>query len=159
MKTLENHEKAEKVARILSIISGISIAIGIIAGILYLIFHKSWMDAVAVSGLTLFMLPFLALQIAMPANIEQFGTKSLGWKSLLFFLILFPFVDIWVLTGINALFHFIPDYHLITDRVLRNEIRISSWHQSKIWLGMIYFSLLIAGFIIRIIRERRQQVA
>lgn len=154
MKTLENYYRVEKIMKVISIISGIAMITGLVAGVLYLIFEKSYLDTIACYGLTLFVLPILAIQIAMPANIEQYGTKSMGAWSWLFFLVMFPFADAWFLTGINALYHFFPNYHLIADKVLKEETRISSNHQFWLGVAIIYFSLIIIGFIIRIIKER-----
>jgi hypothetical protein len=158
MKTLKNDYRIEKMMKVISIISGVAVITGIIAGVLYLIFEKSYLDTVACYGLTLFVLPVLAIQIAMSANIGQYGTKGMGGWSWLFILIMFPFADAWFLAGINALYHFFPNYHLIVDKVLKEETRISSDHQ--FWLGVviIYFSLIIIGFIIRIIKEKKNKI-
>ena len=154
MKTLENYYRVEKMIKVISIISGVAMIIGLIAGVLYLIFEKSYLDIIACYGLTLFVLPVLAIQILMPANIEQYGTKSMGAWSWLFFLVMFPFADAWFLAGINALYHFFPNYHLVVDKVLREEARIIYNHNFWLWTAIIYFSLITIGFIIRIIKKR-----
>ena len=158
MKTLENHEKIEKVVNILCIISAVAFATGITATVLWLIFGKSFLSIIACYGFTFFMLPFLALQIAMPANIGQYGTKAVGRFSWVFFLVVFPFVDMWFFTGINALYHIIPNFHLITDKVLREEAAINSTRQAWFWIAIIYFSLITIGLIIRMIRDKRKKV-
>ena len=47
----------------------------------------------------------MLLQFFMSAGIYP---KGLGWVYLLFYLILFPFVDMWFFTGIEAAFDFLP---------------------------------------------------
>ncbi|NCU28049.1 MAG: hypothetical protein EOM85_00010 [Candidatus Moranbacteria bacterium] len=88
--------KVEKVAEIICILSIVAVVIGLLAGILYLNLKISYLDTIACYGFTLFVLPILALQIAIPANIGQYGAKNMSHIFLiLLFSVIFPFVDAW----------------------------------------------------------------
>lgn len=149
MKTLEISKRNEKIVLVLSLMSVIAIIVGIVSGILYLMYKKEYLDTVAVYGLTAFMIPFVLLQVAMPANYHNFGINSLRWFSLVFFLILFPFCDMWFFAGINALYHIVPDYHFVKDAILQETLRYESARQSFTYIGIIYVSLISLGFLIR----------
>jgi hypothetical protein len=126
MKTqdlLISHKRTENVARILSVVSLNGVIVGIIFGFLYLIYKNPIYDTLAVYGLTLFILPFVLLQFFMTAG---FYGNGLGWIYVLFYLVLFPFVDIWFFSGINAIFQIIPNYH-IKDTLARTEFIERSW--------------------------------
>lgn len=153
MKELESYKRSEKIVLILAVMSVIGIVTGIVFGILYLIYGKEYMDTVAVYGLTTFMVPFLCLQVAMPANYHNFGINSLGWISLFFFLILFPFCDMWFFAGINALYHIVPDYHFVRDSILQETLRYAAMKQSWTYIGIIYTSLVSLGFLLRIFKK------
>lgn len=151
---LENAQRAEKVAKILSIISITAIAIGIIAGVTSLINGSKLLDTIATYGLTLFVLPYIVLQVAMPANISTYGTKSMGMVSWAFFLIVFPFVDLWFFSGINALYNIVPDYHIIDDRTIRELARDQYVKEAWAYIATIYFSLIGLGLTIRFFKKK-----
>lgn len=142
---MQSYQKTEKT---LSIISLSLLAIGIISGVLSLIYQIKFLDTVAVYGLTAFITPFLLLQVAMTANVHTYGIRTMGKLSWLFYLILFPFVDLWFFSGMNALYHLVPNYHLV-DRSLREVVREESMIQSLTYIGIIYFSLIGLGLLLR----------
>lgn len=158
MKELESYKRREKIVHILSVMSLIGIITGMVFGILYLIFEKEYMNTVAVYGLTTFMVPFLCLQVAMPANYHNFGINSLGWISLVFFLIMFPFCDMWFFAGINALYHIVPDYHSVKDPILQETLRYAAMKQSWTYIGIIYASLVSLGFLLRIFKKPDRKI-
>lgn len=142
---MQSYQKTEKT---LSIISLSSLAVGMIAGVLSLIYKIKILDTVAAYGLTFFITPFMLLQVAMTANIHTYGTRTMGKLSWLFYLVLFPFVNLWFFSGINALYEIVPNYHL-ADRSLRNAVRETSMRQSWTYIGIIYFSLIMIGLLLR----------
>ena len=152
MKTndlLVSYERKEKIAKFFSIVSLIGIIVGILFGILYLIYENSLFDTIAVCGLTLFVLPFVLLQFFMTAHLYGNG---LGWVYLLFYLILFPFVNMWFFSGINSLFHFIPTYYYSHNRGTGITIAEIEEYRRQAWLfvGGIYFLFNGAGLLWRI---------
>src|SRR3989344_3371870 len=155
MKKTKNNKTAEKMMLSLCLVSIVSIIIAIVFGVLYLIFAKEYMDTVAGYGLTIFMLPVLILQIAISANTSYIEPeiKQKYWLYPIFFLIVFPFADMWFFNGINALYDIVPNYHYIHDRILREEIRIESMQQSWKYIGIMYISLISFGFLLRIFKR------
>ena len=149
MKTLENYERNEKIVRGLSIVSAIGFIATVIFGFLYLIYGKKYMDDLGGYGLMVFIFPFLLLQIAMPANFHYFGINSLGWRSLFFFLIMFPFCDALFITGMGTIFKFISFPHHDAYHGIQSAIRQEATRLTMIYGLIIYVSLISIGFIIR----------
>ncbi len=155
MKTqdlLVSYERKEKVAKIFSFVSGIGVVSGIIFGILYLIFKNPLFDTIAVYGLTIFILPVVLLQFFMTAGI-YYGV-GLGWIYVFFYLFLFPFADMWFFSGVNAIYHIIPDYHVM-DAITRSDFTEKSW----LYIGGIYFFVIVLGLIWRMGKNITKNVA
>ncbi len=146
-----SYKRKEKIVRIFSIVSAIGIIIGVIFCLLYLIYKNPLFDTIAVYGVTIFILPFVLLQFFMTAGIYGVG---FGWIYLFFYLFIFPFVDILFFSGVNVLFHIIPDYHIM-DAVARNNLIEKSW----LYIGGIYFSIIILGLIWRMGKNITKNVA
>ncbi len=109
---LDLYYRTKKIEKILSVVSMSGLAIGLIFLILTTIFnlHLSGTiyDTIAVIGISLvFMFPFLLMQFFISAGLYQ---KGLGWIwYLVFYLILFPFVNMWFFAGIDFLFDLLPN--------------------------------------------------
>lgn len=155
MKTqdlLVSYERKENVAKIFSFVSLIGIIVGIIFGLLYLIYENSPYDTIAIYGLTIFMLPFVLLQFFMTAGIYGNG---LGKIYFLFYLLLFPFVNMWFFSGINAIFHIIPTYYYSHNRGTGitmaeiEELRRQAW----LCVGGIYLLMNGLGLLWRILKK------
>ncbi|MGY4884275.1 MAG: hypothetical protein ACP5NZ_01720 [Nanobdellota archaeon] len=138
---LISHKRTEKIAHTLSLISLIGIIEGIIFGCLYLIYENPIYDSLAVVGLTVFIFPFVLLQFFMSAGLYGEG---MGWLYLLFYAILFPFIDMWFFAGLNSLFNVLPNYHLV-EGMMREEFMTKSW----ICIGIIYLLVNCSGFLYR----------
>jgi len=144
----------ENIAKTLSIVSLIGISTGIVIYVLSLALgftlEGTIYDTIAVIGVGIvFMLPFVALQFFMSADIYH-GT-GMGWLYLPFYLILFPFVDLWFFTGINELLGILPSPYRTTDPVMARET-----YQTLTFLysGLIYAVLNGAGLAYRIINNQ-----
>lgn len=146
---MQSYQKTEK---ILSIFALSSLVIAIISGVLSLIYKVKFLDTVAVYGLTAFITPFLLLQVAMSANYHTYGIKTMGKLSWVFYLLIFPFVNLWFFSGINALYHIVPNYHLV-DRTLRDAVQEESMRQAWTYIGIIYISLIALGFLLRFFKK------
>ena len=149
---MKSYQKTEKV---LSIISLCSLVIGLISAVLFLIYKVKFLDILAVYGLTVSIVPFLILQVAMSANFHTYGIKAMGKISWLFYLLLFPFVNLWFFSGINALYQIVPNYHLV-ERSLRDIVYEESIRQSWTYIGIIYFSLIGLGLLLRNFKKPTQ---
>lgn len=158
MKNLSNYERNDKIVRIVCMISLLSIFIGIVACVLYLIFKIDFLDIIAVYGVIFFLLPVLLLQTAMPANWHRFGIKNIGSVSWFFFLFMFPVADVGFLCSMNSLYHLIPNFHLITDIVAKEEVRIESMHLFLIYLAVIYVSLIGLGFVFSLFKNKNKNL-
>lgn len=152
---MKSYQKTEK---ILSVISLGSFAIAVVSGVLSLIYKVKFLDTVAAYGLTVFITPFLLLQVAMSANFHTYGIKSMGKLSWFFYLIIFPFVNMWFFAGINSLYKIVPNYHLV-DRTLRDAVREESMRQSWAFIGIIYISLIGIGFLLRFFKKPQTTLA
>lgn len=147
---MNSYQKSERVTKILSIFSITSLVIAISSFVLYAFFGGKTFDTIAVAGLTAFMLPVLVLQVAMPANFHVFGTKGMGtvW-SLVFFLLLFPFADLWFFSGISTLFNIIPDYHSVINGSMKELVRNEAMKEAWTYIGSIYVGLISIGLLLR----------
>lgn len=114
------------------------------------------LDSIAVVGALVFMLPFFLLQFAMPSGLlDRFGfqTDIPFWGKAMFYLLVFPFANMWMLAGADAMFHFLPNYHAAMMQGFGREIVQAMRHESTIqaWtiIGIAYSSLLFLGLITR----------
>lgn len=154
MTTEQTYERNEKIVKLFSIFSLVSLGGGLVAAIMGIILKSDYLlNTVAVYGLTLFVVPFLALQIAMFAGFHTYDIKNMGWLSV-FFLVIFVFIDAWFFSGINVLYNIIPNFRLIEDRAMRAELRAESLKESWKYIGMIYVTLIGTGLTIRSFTKR-----
>lgn len=149
---MESYQKTEK---IISVISPSSLAIGLISGVLSLIYKAEFLDTIAVYGLTLFITPVLILQVAMTANVHTYGIRSMGKLSWVFYLLVFPFANFFFFAGINALYDIVPNYHLV-ERSLRHAAAQESFRLTSTYVGVIYFSLIGLGILLRNFKKPNQ---
>ena len=109
---LDLYYRTKKIEKILSLISMFGLATGLIFLILTTIFNLppdgTIYDTIAVIGISIvFMFPFLLMQFFMSAGLYQ---RGLGWIwYLVFYLFLFPFINMWFFTGIDFLFDLLPN--------------------------------------------------
>ena len=143
------------VTGICSIFSIASMVIFVISAALFLYSKAPIFDTICVISLTAMFSPFLITQVTLTAGADgpfvSAGEmpKFLRW---LFYLLIFPFVNLWVFTGVNSLFEFIPSHHLVGG-VLR---RGYDHHEALIFIGALYSILIIAGLIWRALRKNQQ---
>lgn len=146
---MNSYQKSERVTKILSIFSIASLVIAIVSFVLYAFFGGKTFDTIAVVGLTAFMLPVLVLQVAMPANFHIFGTEGMGAWSIFFFLLIFPFADLWFFSGLSTLFNIVPNYHSVINGPMRELVRNEAMKEAWIYIGSIYVVLIITGLLLR----------
>lgn len=155
---LVSYERKEKIVKFFSIASLIGFVLGVISGVLWTIYEKPIYDIITTCGLIMLILPFVLLQFFMTAGIYGNG---FGWIYFLFYLLLFPFVDMILFSGINALFHIIPTYYYSHNRGTGITIAEIEEFRRQAWLciGGIYIFLNGAGLLWRIrnnLFKRRQ---
>ncbi|MEI7452543.1 MAG: hypothetical protein WCK37_05095 [Candidatus Falkowbacteria bacterium] len=162
MRNSESFQISEKVVKTFSLISIVSIIIAICSGLYYLLVAKiAILDTVACYGFTLFVVPFLIFLPVMVANYSK-GlsidnsefTKPIMW---FFFIIINPFIIMWFLSGLNALYHFVPDYH-VADRILAEVLRNNFQQKMFSTFIMIYGSLISVGLILRMFKINSRTV-
>ena len=117
--------------------------------------NEIW-DLISVVGALLWMLPFFMGQYALPSGLlERLGlqTDIPFWGKAIFYILVFPFANMWMLTGVNALFNFLPDYHAAITQGFGKEIveamRYESTVQAWTIIGITYASLVTLGLITR----------
>jgi hypothetical protein len=142
-------DRERNVVEFFALISIIGIVMGIIFEVLYVIYENSLFDTIAVYGFIAFVFPFVLLQFFMSAGLYGNG---LGWIYLLFYLFLFPFVNMFFFSGINILFHIVPTYHYSHNRGTGITMAEIEEFRRQAWLlvAMIYVLFNGAGLLWRI---------
>ncbi len=120
------------------------------------------LDLIALMGCIAFILPFFLLQFAMPSGLlNHFGfqTDIPFWGKAMFYILVFPFANMWMLSALDSALHFLPNFHeamvqgqgLLIVRALREQ-----W-QSQAWLiiGISYFAMIGAGLLFREIFQNK----
>lgn len=155
---MKNNQKKEKVALCATIISIAGLVVAIALEICNFIIKLPILDTIAVYGLVIFILPFVAFQFVMTAGIskDMYGEipKAAMW---LFYLIIFPFSDIWFFSGINALFNIIPDYH-VADTMMRPILRNDYMRESLCFIAGIYCLLIGLGLVWRSLGSKNKAI-
>ncbi len=146
---------AENISRMLSIMSMASVVIGLVAALLSAITGSHIFDTIMVAGLVGFILPAAVSQVALTAGVYgpniSLTDISKGWFWM-FYLLIFPFCDLFLFSGINELFQLIPRVQ-ISDSLLVSEYMKYSW----LSIGGIYFGLIAIGLTWRKIRVNNKR--
>lgn len=152
MKSTENsdktYERNEKIMKAFSLFSVVMLVVAIVFGLLALITNNNYYDVVAVSGFTLFVAPALLLEIAMPAGWHTTDIKSMGKAKYLFYFFVFPAANLWFLAGLNALFHFLPDYHHLARGSFE---QMMAYNQFRTEAGLMILGMTVGLFAIGLI--------
>jgi len=149
---LDSYYRTEKIEKILSLISILGLAIGLIFLILITIFNlaldETIYETIAVIGITIiFMFPFLLMQFFISAGLYQ---KGFGWLGhLIFYLIVFPFVIMWFFAGVDFLFDLLPNPRQLDLAMAGMTLEEYRQEAGKYILG-IYLILNGAGLLYRI---------
>jgi len=141
----------------------------LVAMLINLVFFKGsnqiW-DTIAVAGALLMMLPFFMGQFIFPSGLlERIGFQSdiPFWGKAMFFIFVFPFANIRMLTGANALFSFLPDYHAAMTQGFGKEIVEAMRYEStvKAWtiIGITYATMITLGLITRGVLRKKINLA
>lgn len=111
MKTIDFLISKTREEKIVYFVSWVSI-LGMGFGLIFILFSvlssnpKPIYDTLSALGIgVIFMFPFVLLQFFTSAGL--YG-KGMGWIYFPFYLILFPFADIWFFSGINVVFDILP---------------------------------------------------
>jgi hypothetical protein len=153
MKTKKN--SAEVLGSVFQLI-GISGFVIFVAVLLITVLHKSNgpLDVIGVIGAIMFMIPFFSIQFLMPSGIlKKIKVDNVPfWGKLVFYLFLFPVVNMWMLSAFNAAFSFLPEYRLgfvggdmELAKAMYHEFLVRSWTI----IGIAYFGLLGLGVLFR----------
>lgn len=152
---------------------GLSVAASQIIGIVALIISTSInlfvykgesqiLDLISIIGWIAFILPFFVAEFALPSGLlDRFGVQTdiPFWGKFVFYVILFPVINMWLLSGVDALFHILPDFHaamaqgasMTTVRALREQWQNQGW----MIVGITYFVMIGSGLLFRIIFGRK----
>lgn len=114
------------------------------------------LDFIEVIAALVFMTPFFLLQFVMPSGLLSRFESQVDitfWGNLMFYLMIFPFADVWMVAAADSLFHFLPDYHAAMAQGFDRNIVIIMHHDAtnESWtiVGIIYVSLISLGLIVR----------
>lgn len=162
MKTDKNY--AEKINLMVALTVGLGMLTMLVSMVVNLVFfkgsHPIW-DSIAVVAALIFMLPFFIGQFALPAGLlERLGFQANipFWGKAMFYILVFPFANMWMLAGVNALFHFLPDYHAAMMQGLGRDIVEAMRHESAIMalkiIAVAYLTAIFLGLITRALSKR-----
>lgn len=154
MKSYAEYKRNEKITKFISKISMIAVIIAIIGVFLNLFINEPFIDTISLTGIVVFMLPMILLQIAMPANWHNFGTNSMGNWSYLFYIIIFPLSDIWVINGLNGLFHFLSNYQSENNQLFRMVARAEYFNLILLYSAILYVFLITIGLLLRFFKKK-----
>jgi hypothetical protein len=151
-------------------ILGITSAISLIAIILSLIIDLYFFDGanqicgfIRTIGVLAFMMPFLVLQFTMTAGLmDRFDgqtnipfSNTPFWGKVMFYLIVFPFADMLVISALDDLFHFLPNYQEAMaqgyDRVVVRAMFQQWQSQALIIIGITYTSIIGIGLLFKVV--------
>lgn len=150
---MKTKKSLEEVAKPAAIISMSGFAVFIVLSVVDTFFTKigSTLDFTACVGALIFMMPFFALQFVMPAGLLD--TKDIPfWGKLMFYALAFPFANIWMLSSLDSMFHFLPDFHAAMshgDMILSQALRQQWQQQGWAIMGATYVVMIGGGIIFK----------
>ncbi len=159
MKTKKS--SAEWFSYILGTISTIGLVAVIVSLLVNYFFFNQTLELVGLIGVLAIMMPFLILQFMMTAGLmDRFGgqtdipfSNTPFWGKVIFYLIVFPFADMLVISALDGLFHFLPNYQKAMaegyDRLMV-EAMFEEWQsQALVIIGITYVSIIGIGLLFR----------
>jgi len=110
-------------------------------------FHQT-LKLVFWMGILVMMMPVVVLQFIMPAGLlSRFDIQISFLSKIMFYLVIFPFVDVLVISALDEFFHFLPTY-----QEYEMGSMIEKWQsQIRKIIGITYVSIICAGLLFRII--------
>ena len=149
----------DRTSKITALFSLIMVITGIVSALIYLLVIQSpVLDTISVLGLTLWMSPFIFDQIAFTAGTRGFfidHDEIPKWVARMMYLFIFPFVNMFVFSGIISLFHLFP----LREKI--NGIWVRADHSQEMWasLAVMYGVLITIGLIWRYFRSKKLSIA
>jgi len=150
----QENKKAD-ISKIISLFSMVSVAVALLAALLLAITGNHIFDTIMVTGLVGFILPAAVMQVVLTAGVYGPNisltdiSKAWFW---VFYLLIFPFCNLFLFAGINELFQIFPRAQ-ITDTLLVSEYMKYSW----LSIGVMYFGLIAIGLIWKKIRANNKR--
>jgi hypothetical protein len=98
--------------------------LGLLLGVLNIYFKSSGLGTIALIGVTFGVIPFILWQFLLSADIPALKLDTSSCEKLtriLFYILLFPVVDAWFVTGLNSLFSFVPTPDIGVDLALKGK--------------------------------------
>lgn len=123
------------------------VIIGVVCGLVGISIKSQLLGMIAAGCLTLSVLPLLLTQVAFTVGVEGFilnPTEYFKRFKRALYIILFPFINLYFLVGLNILFKFYP--------MCKSWIRNDYLQESVICLLALYTTLVVAGLIWRYLR-------
>lgn len=162
MKTKKNFSEALRLITALTSGTGVVlIVVAMMVNIFIFNYSNQILDSISVIGALIFMLPFFMLQFAMPSGLLdrfRFQTNIPFWCEAMFYFMVFPFINMWMIAAADAMFHFLPNYHEAMVQGFSREIVQTMRHENAIqaWtiISITYGSLLFLGLITRGISKK-----
>lgn len=164
MKTKKNFsELLGLVAASISIIGVTALIVSLTINILFFKGQNQIWDSVGTFGALAFMLPFFVAQFLMPSGLlDRLGLQTTDipfWGKAMFYLLVFPFANMWMLSATDAIFHFLPNFHEAmaqgNSRAIVTAMREQWFAQGWMIISATYASMIGAGLFFRGIFKNR----
>jgi len=151
-KTMEKKKNFSEtfgaIAAYITVIGAVVMCLAPITNILFFERTSRVCNFVGLFGAAAVMLPLFIFQFIMTFGLlDRLGFQanlSFGGK-VVFYLILFPFIDMWMVSTINAVFNFLPSLY---GKFVVTSVALEQW-----WIAVIitYVTVIISGLLFRVI--------
>ena len=136
----------------------ITMIIGIVCGLVNLSVKSPVIDIIAVCCLTFWTIPFMIGSVTFTAGIESFIVNSVGfrgWEKAVMYVVVFPFVIMFFVAGIIALFNGYSPHEKINGVLIRQYYRL----EASIIILTIHATLITIGLVVRKLRDKKLSIA
>jgi len=149
---------------------GLTMLVAMVINLVFFNGNNEIWDAIAVVGAMLWMLPFFMGQFILPSGLlGPIGSQTdiPFWGKaivcILVYILFFPFVNMWMLIGVNYFFNFLPDYRAAMTQGFSKEIvqamRCESTAQAWTIIAVTSTTMIVLGLIVRGVLRKKFNLA
>lgn len=154
----------EEFSKMLGIVSMVGLGVFIVTILINFLAPNTALDTIGAISFSVFLLPMFGLIFALPAGLVENGKEFVPfWGKVglfsLFYLFLFPFVTMLMVTATDSIFHFLPNFRAAmasgADRLVVQEMRAEAGSLSFIIGGIAYGTMILAGLVWRVFKAKK----